>query len=155
MSILQAIEKEHFIHQKDIIKFIASELDVTPKKIALITQQKTIANNDSSLPTIAKFEKLIVLVKENKGMETKYELTKTHLKELIAKNLNLEVKHVNCDYTCNPKPGGNGIPELNYITVANKNPQLNVNLKNTLSKMQKIREDSLSNISHNPRHEFY
>jgi hypothetical protein len=132
MSILKNTEKDYFVHYNQLVQFIAEDLKVSPKKVQLITHKKHI--DDSNV----KFDKLTAIIKENKHLESKYDVTKTQIKQLLAQHLNIELAHINCDYVCNVKPGGNGIAELNYINVIDKSPKLS----DTLDRIKKLRVKS-------------
>lgn len=76
-------------------------------------------------------------------------------------NLNLDLNNLSFEYTCNYGPSGQG-EELNYIDVTNKKPEaiLNatekpqVNLQNTISKVQAVRENNYSSTDNTNRNEY-
>lgn len=141
MSILQPTSSDQFIHVEDLHKIIAQDLNVEPSQIQLVTNNNIIPAADMWSSEETEFSSLTAKVEMGNGLEKIYEISKNQLKELIASNLNIDLKNLSFEFTCNYGPSGQG-EELNYINVSNKKPE--VNLHNTLNKVQSFREENFT-----------
>lgn len=144
-------KQEVFVHIDNLVQYIATELNLNPKKMSLITTQKIVVSNEHNNYQTKAFDKLTVIFND-KNTQSEYEFEEKKIKELISKNLNVEPQFIELQYFCNIKPSSNSNAQLNYIGVTSNSPDVKLTLDTKFNKIEQMRKKYLYSKNSNNAH---